>query len=150
MQVEKSVGLIIIRKENDFKFLILYKKASGAYKEQWEFPKGNVEANENEKSTAIREIREETGLPEKEIKFLDFHEKISYFYRNEQGLVKKEVTYLMAQTTKIDIKISVEHNSYQWAGYLEAFELLTQRTSKDLLKKAFDFLRKSQRQKILF
>jgi len=106
--------------------LILYVKANEHYKEKWEFPKGNQEESESEKQTALREIEEETSLKEKDLEFEDdFHEKISFFYKNEQGeLVKKQVTFLLARTTKSDITISQEHDTYRWANFDEGFETL--------------------------
>jgi bis(5'-nucleosidyl)-tetraphosphatase len=153
MRVEKSVAMIVFRKEEDFRFLLLYKQASEHYKEAWEFPKGNqnIQKNETEMQTAIRELAEETGLQEKDLEFLDFHDKISFFYRDEaQELIRKEVSFLMARTTRSEIKISSEHNAYRWAPYLEAFDLLSQKNNKEILRKSYDFLKKFFRQKTIF
>lgn len=151
MEVEKSVAIIVFRKEDDFKFLLLWKKNSGVYKEAWEFPKGNVDKNETEMQTAIREMKEETGLQEKDVQFYDFHDKVSYFYRREtQELVRKEVSFVMAKTLKSDIQISEEHDAYRWAGYLEGFDLLTSKNNKEVLRKAHDFLKKKFAQRTIF
>lgn len=151
MEVEKSVAIIVFRKENDFRFLLLWKKASNHYKEAWEFPKGNVDKGENEMQTVVRELQEETGLNEKDLQFYDFHDKVSFFYRNEnQELIKKEVSFVMARTIKSEIKISFEHNAYRWAPYLEAFDLLTAKNNKEILRKAYDYAKKKFAQKTIF
>jgi len=151
MLTEKSVAVIIFRKEEDFRFLLLYRPASEHYKEAWEFPKGNVEAGEREKETGIREVAEETGLKPEQLEFYDFHDKVSFFYRNEQQeLVNKEITFLMAKTIKSEIKISSEHSMYRWAPYLEAFDLLSQKNTKDVLRKAYEFAKKASVQRKIF
>ncbi len=151
MLTEKSVAVIIFRKEEDFRFLLLYKTDNGVYKEAWEFPKGNVNTGEKEKDTGIREVFEETGLNDKQLEFYDFHDKVSFFYRNErQELVNKEVTFLMARTIKSEIKISSEHSMYRWAPYLEAFDLLTQKNNKEILRKAYDFAKRALVQRKIF
>jgi len=151
MEVEKSVAIIVFRKEEDFRFLLLWKKASSVYKEAWEFPKGNVDKGETEMQTAVRELKEETGLNEKDVQFYDFHDKVSFFYRKEdQELIRKEVSFVMARTLKSDIQISSEHDAYRWAPYLEAFDLLSQKNNKEILRKAHDFLKKAFRQKTIF
>ena len=43
------------------KILVLYKNFKGRY-EGWVLPKGTVEANEDCQQTALREVREETGV----------------------------------------------------------------------------------------
>jgi len=151
MEVEKSVAVIIFRKEEDFRFLLLWKKASDHYREAWEFPKGNSDKGESEMQTAVRELQEETGLKENQLEFYDFHDKISFFYRREdQGLIRKEVSFLMARTTRNEITISSEHDSFRWAPYLEAFDLLNQKNNKEILRKAYDFLKKKFAQKTIF
>lgn len=151
MEVEKSVAIIVFRKEEEFKFLLLWKRNSGIYKEAWEFPKGNVGKGETETQTGLRELQEETGLNEKDVQLYDFHDKVSFFYRNEQHeLVRKEVSFIMAKTTKSDIKISEEHDAYRWAGYLEGFDLLIAKNNKEVLRKAYDFLKKKFAQRTIF
>jgi len=151
MEVEKSVAIIVFRKEEEFRFLILWKKASDHYREAWEFPKGNAEKGEGEMQTALRELQEETGLTEKDVQFYDFHDKVSFFYRNEQQeLIRKELSFVMARTTKSEVKISSEHDAFRWAQYLEAFDLLNQKNTKDVLRKAYDFLKKKFAQRTIF
>lgn len=65
----------IFRKEKGIKYLLLN---DGNI---WGFPKGLLEKGEDEKETAIREAKEETGL--EDLKFKDFKERISYFYKKK-------------------------------------------------------------------
>ena len=56
---EKSCGALVYRKKQDKYELLLIKHRYGGH---WSFPKGHVEQGENELQTALREIKEETGL----------------------------------------------------------------------------------------
>ena len=55
---EKSAGAIIFRESNKgIQYLLLFGDKIG-----WGFPKGHIDAGEEPKDTAIREIEEETGI----------------------------------------------------------------------------------------
>ena len=56
---EKSCGGIIFYKTKQNTKILLVKNNNGRY---WSFPKGHIEDGETEQETAIREIKEETGL----------------------------------------------------------------------------------------
>ena len=56
---EKSCGGIIFYKTKQNTKILLVKNNNGRY---WSFPKGHIEEGETEQETAIREIKEETGL----------------------------------------------------------------------------------------
>ena len=59
MKYEKSCGAIVYRKSRDRIELLLIQNRYGG---DWSFPKGHVEGEETEVQTALREVKEETGL----------------------------------------------------------------------------------------
>ncbi|MEM2873952.1 MAG: NUDIX domain-containing protein [Candidatus Nanoarchaeia archaeon] len=139
---EKSAGCVVFREEKGKRFyLLLYKAASGQYKESWAFPKGLVEKSEEEKDAAIREVQEETGIKDLEF-FPGFREKIHYIYRKEGELVSKDVIYLLARTSQAYVKVSSEHAGYEWLPYEDAIKRLTFKSDKDILEKAEAYLKK--------
>lgn len=136
---EKSAGVVIFRKDKEILYLLLYAKArdegKAHYREKWEFPKGNVETNEDDIETAKREVQEETGL--KDLKFIeDFKKKIEFFYKREGNLVHKEIVFFLAESKTEEIKLSFESNDYEWVRYEEALKKLSFKNTKDILKKA--------------
>ena len=136
MARETSVGAVVFRGDGDRKYLLLHYEAG-----HWDFPKGNVEKGETPENTALREIREETGI--EDIAFIPgFDERIRYFYKREKKTIAKEVEFLLAETKSERVKLSSEHTGYEWLGYGEANERITFRNSKDILKKAESFLAK--------
>ncbi len=146
---EKSAGVIIFRIDKEgINYILLYKEASGRYHEAWDFPKGNLEANEREEEAAKREAIEETGI--KNINLIgNFRESIKFFYRKEGQIVHKTITFLLAETNQQEVTVSYEHNDYKWCNFEEALNLLTHKNSKEILKKANEFLKECLKQKRL-
>ena len=138
MPKEKSCGAIVFKKQKDvIKYLLLHYGAG-----HWDFPKGRQEKNEKEEQTALREIKEETGI--EGIEFTDgFREAISYFYKQGKETFFKEVVFFLAQSATDEVKLSSEHIGYAWLGYDNAYKKLTFNNAKELLRKANQFLYKT-------
>lgn len=135
MPLHKSAGAVIFRREgNEIHYLLLHYELG-----HWDFPKGTIEKGETLEETALREIKEETGL--QDIKFIEgFKEWIKYFFKQKGKNVSKIVTYFLAETDRKEVKISFEHTGYSWLPFEEAVEQLTFKNSKEILKKANEFL----------
>lgn len=56
---EKSCGAVIYWRDGEALKVLLVRNKNGRY---WSFPKGHMEVGETEHQTALREVREETGL----------------------------------------------------------------------------------------
>jgi len=134
---EKSCGAVIFaKKDDDIKYLLLNYAAG-----HWDFVKGNVEPNESEKQTVVRELQEETGITGAQ--FMDgFREGILYFYRRQGLTIHKEVVFFLMEAFTNKVELSFEHVGYVWLDYQHAMEKLTFKNSKDVLLKARDFLKK--------
>ena len=61
MADEKSCGAIVFTYENGVRKYVMVREA-GIYQAFYGFPKGHMENGETEQETALREVREETGL----------------------------------------------------------------------------------------
>ena len=132
---EKSCGAVVFLKNSEVKFLLLHYEAG-----HWDFVKGNVEPNESEQETVIREIREETGITD--AKFIeDFKEKIDYFYRRQGVTIHKEVIFFLMETHTETVTISFEHVGYIWLNYQQAKEKLTFKNARDVLQKAHKLMK---------
>jgi len=134
---EKSCGAVVfIAQEGTAKFLLLNYAAG-----HWDFVKGNVETNETEKETVVRELKEETGITEAHF-VEDFREAIAYFYRRQGQTIHKEVVFFLMEAYNDKVRLSFEHVGFIWLTYHHALEKITFKNSKDVLQKANDFLRK--------
>jgi len=129
---EKSAGAIIFMKEGSkIKYLILMRNPK-----YWDLPKGNIEKGEKEEETVKREVLEETGI--KDIKIISgFKENEHYFYRLKGELVSKDVVFFLAESATEKVKISKEHEGFEWLTFDEAIKKVK---SKEMLKKADKFL----------
>jgi 8-oxo-dGTP pyrophosphatase MutT (NUDIX family) len=137
MLQEKSCGAVVFMKKDDDAKYILLNYAAG----HWDFVKGNVEPNESEKQTVVRELQEETSITGAQ--FIDgFREAIAYFYRRQGITIHKEVVFFLMESYTDKIELSFEHVGYVWLDYQHAMEKLTFKNSKDVLLKAHDFLKK--------
>ncbi|MBE6824315.1 MAG: NUDIX domain-containing protein [Ruminococcaceae bacterium] len=127
---EKSCGAIIIHKanENNYKVLLV-KNHNGRY---WSFPKGHVEKGETEEQTAIREIKEETGL---DVEIVDSFREVSDY--TPFGRIKKRVVFFMAQTFSTDVKVQKEEiDSFIWVDLFDVHNKCTYDNDLRVIKKA--------------
>ena len=137
MLMERSAGAVIFSIEypRDVNFLLL-KYSAG----HWDFPKGNIENGEDETQAACREIREETGI-ENVVFLKGFERKVTYNYRREQNLVRKEVIFFLAKADSQRVILSKEHIAYSWNKFDNALAKLNYKTAKDILINANNFLK---------
>lgn len=136
MADERSAGAVLFYLEGkaEPEYLLLHYTAG-----HWDFPKGNIEAGENEKQAAIREIREETGITD--VEFLDgFRMKIDYRYRHGRRPVLKEVVLFLARTRTRQVTLSHEHIGFAWRKFDDALDHLTYSNAMNLLSAAKDYL----------
>ena len=98
----------------------------------WENAGGNVEYDEAPEEAMMREIREETGLTDVNIR------RVAYV-----TLVNADNPYLiiayLCEVTTDEVKLSAEHQAYVWADRTEAIEKLPKAIIDDLeSNKIFD------------
>jgi len=141
MKTEHSAGIIIYRKTKEGpKFLLLYH--GGPY---WNFPKGKLDGESNFKA-ALREVHEETGILERDLRFRTwFKVQDRFSYTRNKERINKTVTYYLAETKRQEIKIKIvpeahdgeKHEGYAWLLYRDASRFLISPTLKLNLKKAY-------------
>jgi bis(5'-nucleosidyl)-tetraphosphatase len=131
MPSEKSCGVVVFREGREGRLYLVLHYEEG----HWDLPKGHVEAGEAETQTALRELREETGIKEVELVF-GFRETLEYFYRREGKTMHKEVVFFLGKAASADVTLSFEHVGFEWLPYAKALEKLTFRNAKELLGKA--------------
>jgi len=142
MPYERSAGAIIYFKQNK---IILYLLLQYRHL-RWDFPRGHVEKGESDFKTAIREIKEETGLTRLEY-IPGFKEKGAWFYK-KKNMTKasyKEVYHYLARSRYKKVKLSDEDIDFVWLPYKEALALPMFPHVKKMLKKANDFLAKRKK-----
>ena len=87
---ETSCGAAVFcRKYGGLHFLLVHQKNG-----YWSFPKGHMEAGETEQETAMREIREETGLDLKLIDGFRSTEEYDLAHEGKPDVIKQIVIFL--------------------------------------------------------
>lgn len=113
---QKSCGAVIYRRlNNKTEYLCVKQKRSGTFS----VPKGHMEAFETERQTALREIKEETGISV--VLKPDFRTEIQYDLKNNRH--KKVVLFLAEYCGEIEID-NDEITKSQWLGYEQAKAVL--------------------------
>lgn len=139
MITEKSAGFILISdndSHNSDRSVLLLHYISG----HWDFPKGNIESNENELQAATRELKEETGI-ENFTLLPGFKYILNYKYTRKSTLISKQVTLFLASTKVNKVRISHEHIGYQWTDINASVKQLTYSNAKSALIYAMKLLK---------
>jgi 8-oxo-dGTP pyrophosphatase MutT (NUDIX family) len=137
--MELSYGVIpIYRSDNNLKFLLIQGKDTN----DWSFPKGHLEPNEKPAQTALRELREETGINKVEL-IPDLSFRDEYEYKEKGQSFSKAVILFVGFVDDLNISIQPEEiESYQWVNYDQAISILSFDSQKNILKKVLEFLSK--------
>ena len=143
---ETSVGAFVYKKnKEDIFFLLVYSKRNG----EWGFPKGHVEKGESELETAKREIKEVTGITEivfdKTFRCIDSYKIKGTLPETFGRIVDKNVIYYLGRAeTDFNICCDDEIGQCKWMKYENAIKYLKYEKQKELLKKAYIFLKEGK------
>ena len=124
-------GVVIYRG----KILTLYKSYKNKY-DGWVLPKGTVEAGEEYKETALREVAEESGVHASIIKYVG---KSQYTFSIPDDVVEKEVHWYLMMANSYDSKPQREEYFVD-SGYYkfhEAYHLLKFSNERQILEMAY-------------
>lgn len=129
MVFEKSCGAIVYRRHHGNLEILLIKHVNSGH---WSFPKGHVEDGETEEETALREIKEETGIDV--IIDSTFRETVTYFPRKD---TQKVVVYFLAKAKNFEyVPQEEEIAQIKWVDIGYATSVLTYENDKTIVNKA--------------
>ena len=125
-------GVVIFRG----KILLLYKNYKNKY-EGWVLPKGTVEKGEEHNETALREVKEETGVTAQIIKYVG---KSQYTFNTPQNIVQKDVHWFLMMSDSYYSKPQREEYFCDsgYYKYHEAYHLLKFANEKQILEQAYN------------
>src|SRR5207302_6911714 len=131
-----SSGGVVYRVENGVPlFLLLTSNKRGI----WCLPKGLIEENEDEVTTAMREVREETGVSR--VKLRGKVGQIKYQFGFRAKTYDKTVHFFLFETDQADAKVGTEHDAMEWMPYEKALHTLSYPNEKEMLSKAWNTIK---------
>ena len=136
LQYEKSCGAVVYcQTDNDIKYLLVCEH--GGY---WVFPKGHMEAGESEHETALREVKEETGL---DVAFVDgFRVKDEHNLAREgrPNTIKQTIYFLANYENQTFVPQESEISRIVLLDFEAAMATLQFDSFKHILTQAHNFL----------
>lgn len=111
-------------------------------KNHWSLPKGLVEKGETTKETALREVREETGLEGETVRKIG---KINYSFMSARKHYSKTVHFYLLRYTRGSVhNHDYEVDRVKWFPLSEAMQALIYTSEKRILEKTEKMLKKKR------
>lgn len=137
MKEETSAGIIPLYITDDGYIEVL---SVLARTNDWEFPKGSSESDEELQQTALRELNEETGLSD--VRLIDgFSTSYEYSFYRDGEYIEKTVHLFLGEVFTQDVELSDEHSEYKWSELKNALDALSQTGMRRALDEALTHLR---------
>lgn len=132
MAQEFSYGIIPLQKQAGAWYVLLIQHGTAGY---WGFPKGHTEQGETPKETAVRELKEETGLDV--VRFLsEDMQEMRYHFTKRGRPIEKHVGLFIAEV-KGDLFLQVgEILNARWVSLSAAEQSVTYATDKAACREA--------------
>ena len=132
VRIETSAGGVVYRRESGVVYFLLIRDPY----ENWGLPKGHLERGETPEQTAVREVAEETGIQEVELRrALD---TIDWFFRDGADLIHKYCHFFLMETTTSATEPQLEEGITEciWLPLEEALRTLTYDNAREVLQAA--------------
>jgi 8-oxo-dGTP pyrophosphatase MutT (NUDIX family) len=139
---EFSAGGVVVRKTRGRTMLAAI-TPRGKPEGFWALPKGNIDPGESPAETAVREVREETGI---EARLVEKLGDVRYVYTRRGGLrVFKVVSFFLLRAGsgrigEIDESMRIEVAEARWLPLEDAPRLLAYRGEREMAAKALERL----------
>lgn len=138
MDREFSSGGIVFKNDQDGVKVLVVKnsKMNNPKVSYWGFPKGHTEQGEDSRQTALREVKEETGIEAKIISKIG--ESKYVFTRNGKKTFKIVLIFMMEYTQGEIVHQAEEVSEVKWVSPEEAMGILSFKNDKALLQKGLE------------
>ncbi len=131
-----SISAFVVRKDPEHRNFLLLQCSSKPLRGDWQIVSGDCEDAEKVWLTALREVRQQTGLMANELYSADF---IEFFYDSTQDVIKHVPVFVAVVDAKKTVRVSPKkHDAFEWLTYADA----RSRLAFECQKKAIDHVQK--------
>ena len=140
MRREFSAGAVLVRRLRGAQ-MVAASRPAGKREGVWALPKGNLDPGERPAETAVREVREETGVSGQLVEKLG---DVKYTYTRRGGVrVFKIVSFYLLRAGRgrlgeIEERMRIEVAEARWLPLAEAPRLLAYGGEREMARKALD------------
>ena len=131
-QRETSAGGVVYRlAEGEPLFLLIRDSYAN-----WGFPKGHLEAGERADEAALREVREETGL--RDVQLRGAIDTIDWYFRFRGRLIHKVCHFYLMETQELETapQLAEGITACQWVAYEAASTAVSYTNARHVLRRA--------------
>ena len=112
MEKVKSCGFLIYRTQPQRSILLM------KHPKRWDLPKGHVDEGETNYECALRELVEETGILEENLRVeKGFKFKDRYIVESKKGKKKKTLIIYLAELIHDVEIVPTEHEGFEWVDW---------------------------------
>jgi len=124
-----QVHIAIVDKNKEPKYLVLQRtNLSKLYPNIWQVVTGKIKKGETALSTALRETIEEINIKPKKIWAVPY---VTTFFDVKRDLINLSPVFGALISKNQKVKLSKEHQAFEWLSYKEAYKKLLLRTHKE-------------------
>ena len=147
---DEAFGIVpIFATESEPLFLLVQHQAG-----HWAFPKGHADPGESALETAMRELEEETGIRDCEVRqepsFVEHYSFVKqgnpnsakhYSFAEEGERIEKTVTYFLAFVNSMEVELQADEvQNSAWSSFEEAVKLITFDGNRQVLREVKAYL----------
>ena len=121
--VQAAGGLVVRRRDGLLEMIVVHRPVQ----DDWSFPKGKLEPGETSEIAALREVREETGMACRLLRFIGHTE-----YVDRKGRPKAVAYWIMASEVG-SFSANAEVDELRWLNLEEATRRLTYSRDRELV-----------------
>lgn len=128
--------MLVYKNKKENLFLLIHQNNG-----HWAFPKGGMEQGESKMETALRELKEETGIT---LNSLLDNSRIFEEYKileKDLSITTKQVVYFVGFSDTQEVLMQEEEiQDFIWLSFHEALDKLTYDGTREVLKKANTYI----------
>lgn len=133
---ETSAGGVVVRVDNGRPFFLLIRDSH----KNWGFPKGHLEPGETPGAAALREVNEETGLDDLQLR--GEISTIDWYFRFRGRLVHKVCHFFLMETATAITSPQRDEGitACRWEEFDRAAELISYENARAVLRRAHELV----------